>query len=115
MNQEELARKRNDIARLFRHSSKIHRNCIRINTGSTYKHESKKFQMCWALNRDGKEFITEAEFENGAGRADIVCLDNGTVYEIIQSECQASIDAKRKAYPLPVIIVPATSDVIVKP
>ena len=106
MNQLELATKRNDIARLFQHSSKIHRNCIRINAGNSFRHESKKFSLCWCLARDGKEFITEAVFENGL-RADIVNLDNGTIYEIVQSECQASIDKKKAAYPLPVIVVKA--------
>jgi len=32
MNKLELARRRNDNARILEHSSKIHRNCIRINT-----------------------------------------------------------------------------------
>ena len=107
MNDQDLARKRNDIARLFRHSSKIHRNCIRCNPSNTREHEREKFECCLNLLIAGKEFLTEAEFEGGQGRADIVCLDEGVVYEIVQTESVESIEAKRKVYPLPIVVVKA--------
>ena len=105
MNKEDLARRRNDTARLFRQTSKIHRGCIRLNAGSTWEHELAKIYKCRELLRQGKDFITEAEFEGGQGRADIVCLDEGVVYEIVQTESEESIQDKRKRYPLPIVVI----------
>jgi len=102
MNKIELAKRRNDIARLFQHSSTIKRNCIRINTGSTYDHELEKFKICWELQKEGMHFLTEAVFERTGDRADIVCLDEGICYEIVKSESNESIKAKHAKYPLPV-------------
>ena len=109
----ELMTKRNDVARLFRHQSKIHRNCIRINIGSSLEHELKKFQVCWNLKKQGKEFITEAEFERPGifkKRADIVCLDDGVILEIIVSEREESLLAKEMDYPLPIIKIYARGE-----
>lgn len=108
MNDQDKARKRNDIARFFRQSSKIHRNCIRLNPANTLAHEMKKVELCWEFLKDGKEFVTEAEFESPfKKRADIVCLDDGVVIEIVHSESQESIDEKKKGYPLPIVVIKA--------
>jgi hypothetical protein len=106
VNDYDLQVKRNNTARLFRHSSKIHRNCIRLNSGSTWEHELAKIYECRRLLREGKEFITEAVFEDGR-RADIVVLDDAEVIEIQHSESDESIEEKRKAYPLPLRVVKA--------
>jgi len=103
MNKIELQKKRNDTARLFKHSSKIHRNCIRLNTGNTLEHERAKFELCWALQQQGKQFITEAETENGV-RCDIVVLDDANCIELVKSETKKSIKAKMGKYPLPIIV-----------
>lgn len=105
MNNEEIARKRNDVARLFRQNSKIHRNCIRINSGSTIEHERKKFEMCWAMAKGGHEFLTEAETEDKSCRADIVDLDLGMIFEIVKTEGEASLASKAQRYPLPLKVV----------
>uniref|UniRef100_A0A6M3X5Q4 Uncharacterized protein n=1 Tax=viral metagenome TaxID=1070528 RepID=A0A6M3X5Q4_9ZZZZ len=101
MNKIDIQRKRNDIRRLFKHSSGIHVNCIRINTGNTEEHERAKFDLCWRLQKLGHHFITEAEFEKG-GRADLVNLDLGKCYEIVKSEGKKSIQLKQTKYPLPI-------------
>jgi hypothetical protein len=82
MNKRDLQRAKNDNARRLEHTSKIHRNCIRINTGNTYAHELKKFEVCWALAKDGKEYITEAVVEGTKRRYDIFVLDTGEIIEI---------------------------------
>jgi len=104
MNKIDIQRKRNDTARLFKHSSKIHRNCIRINIGNTFEHELEKLRICWNLQTVGQHFITEAEFEKG-GRCDIVNLDLGLCYEIVKSEGKKSIQLKQSKYPLPIKVV----------
>ena len=105
MNQLELQTKRNNVARLFRHSSKIHRNCIRLNVANSEEHEMAKARICWDLLKQGKEFLVEAELENPfKKRCDIVDLD-GTIIEIVKSETEDSIEEKRKSYPLPIVVV----------
>jgi hypothetical protein len=106
MNHEELARKRNDVARLFRHSSKIHRNCLRLNVGNSPDHENKKSIICWELLKAGKEFICEAELESPfKKRCDIVVLDDAEIIEIVHSESEESLARKAKEYPLPIRVV----------
>lgn len=106
MSQKEILIHRNNIARLFRFSSKMHRNCIRINSGNTLAHELAKFEQCWKLAQEGHEFLTEAEFEHPFKlRADVVDLDSGIVYEIVKSEGEKSIEMKKEKYPLPVEVV----------
>ncbi len=104
MNQLDLQTKRNNTARLFRQSSKIHRNFIKLNPSYSKAHEMKKVEICWQLLQEGKSFLTECEFENGK-RADICVLDNAQVIEIMHSESNESIENKRKAYPLEIKIV----------
>lgn len=105
MNDSELKLKRNNTARLFEHSSKIHRNCVRINVGNTIEHERKKFETCFELKKQGKEFITEAVFEKSRKRADIVVLDDGLCIEIAHSESEESLKCKDESYPLPIRII----------
>ena len=104
MTNQQLAIRRNNHARLFKHSSTIKRNTIRLNVGNTYEHELKKFEICWDLQRQGKHYITEAETEDGI-RADIVNLDDGICIELVKSESKASIKAKMAKYPLPIEVI----------
>ena len=101
MNQKQLAIKKNQTAKLFQHTTRIHRNCIRINIGNTLEHELKKFRMCYALKKGGEEFLTEAVFHNGK-RADIVSLDREIAFEIIASEKEDSLLKKESLYPIPI-------------
>ena len=111
MNQLELQTRRNNIRRLFRHQSGIHVNCVRINSGNTYEHERAKFEECWKLAKLGKEFLTEAETPDKSKRADIVCLDEGYIIEIVNTESEESLIRKSKVYPLPIVIVRVKGDV----
>jgi len=102
MNQKELQTRRNAVRRLFEHTSGIHVNCVRINTGSTLEHELAKFLLCRSLAKEGKDFMTEAIFENRKGRADIVVLDDSLIIEITASEKEESLERKATVYPLPI-------------
>lgn len=82
MGKIERMRKRNDVARRMEHTSSIHRNCIRINIHNTERHERKKFDLAWNLAKQGKKFVTEAEFKKSNIRADLVSLDDKKIFEI---------------------------------
>jgi hypothetical protein len=105
MNEIERQTKRNNVRRLFRHTSGIHVNCIRINVANTYDHEKRKFDECWKLALAGKSFITEGELENPfKKRVDICSLDDAVIIEVQKSETDESIEEKRKTYPLPIVL-----------
>ena len=109
MNLKELQITRNDTARLVRHSNRCgsHRQCIRISTSNSLAHEIEKLKQCYKLMQEHKEFFTEAIFEDGS-RADIIVLDNNSAIEIVDSESDDSLQAKRRKYPVDfeVVMVP---------
>jgi len=100
MNKQDLMRTRNDAMREIRFTNKTgsHRNCLRLSTANTKEHEFKKFEICWELLKEGKQFITEAIFDNGS-RADILVLDDYKIIEILCSEKEADCINKSKKYP----------------
>jgi hypothetical protein len=107
MNKQERQRRINDNLRLldFRSKSGSHVNCIRISTANTLEHEIEKLIRAYHLMEHGSDIITEAVFENGGGRADLIDLLEGIVYEIVNSETEESITKKIIKYPLPVEVV----------
>ncbi len=110
MNQKDLYFKRNENARLFHYKINHKRNTVYVNTGNTLAHERKKFEVAYAIQTDGHEFITEAEFktpDGKLGRCDLVDLDAGICYEIIFSEKNENIEKKKGFYPLPIQVVRA--------
>ncbi|VVB70669.1 Uncharacterised protein [uncultured archaeon] len=110
MNQKNLYFKRNENARLFHYKINHHRNVIYLNTGNSLEHERKKFEVAYAIQAEGHEFITEAEFktpEGKIGRVDVVNLDTGICIEILSSEKEESIAKKKEFYPLPIEIIRA--------
>ncbi len=91
---------------LFRLSSP--EQCVRLNAGNTLLHELMKAKICYVLAKEGKRFITEAEFTGG--RCDVVDLTDGVAFEIVATESNESIEAKRLKYPLPICVVRASSE-----
>lgn len=73
---------------------------IKINTHNTFEHELAKFITCWKLALEGKEFVTEAIFENGK-RADVFVLDDMEALEILKSESEEDFNLKIEEYPCP--------------
>jgi hypothetical protein len=100
MNQKELQTRRNNTRRLFNHTSGIHVNCVRINIRNSLIHEQKKFEICWQLKSEGKDFITEAETPDKKCRLDIVNLDDAEGIEILNSEELDSFNEKESRYPI---------------
>jgi hypothetical protein len=102
MNKQDLMRMRNDAARFFEFTniSGSHRNCLRLSTSNTKEHELKKFEICWELLKEGKQFLVEAKFAPPySGRPDIVVLDDHKIIEILHSEKEIDCIKKSGKYP----------------
>ena len=69
---------------------RIKRNAVFIHTNASLKHELMKAEVCYNLRKQNKEFITEAVDNKTKLRHDVVCLDDGVIYEI-------ETDSKRAA------------------
>lgn len=74
-----------------------HVNCIRLHKNTTLKHRNKICEICNWLLDNNYSFITEAKFKDG-GRADIVILEEGVAYEVMDSERKK---VRTKQYPIP--------------
>lgn len=99
MNKRDLILARNASLQLLDYSQKRPVNAIRVNPGNSYEHELAKFNECWHLAEEGKQFVTEAVFFNGK-RADIFVLDTSEVIEICRSEELAACSKKIADYPV---------------
>ena len=102
MNKQDLMRARNDAARFFEFTniSGSYRNCLRLSTANTKEHELKKFEICWELLKEGKQFLVEAKFASPySGRPDIVVLDDYKIIEVLCSESEDACLEKAKRYP----------------
>lgn len=102
MNKQDLMKKRNDAIRFFEFTniSGSHRNCLKLSTANTKEHELKKFEICWELLKEGKQFLVEAKFASPySGRPDIVVLDDHKVIEILCSEKEEDCVRKAEKYP----------------
>lgn len=92
-----LQRMRNECLRLVKESNRK-LNIIRWGENESEPHRVKKVEICTALEKEGKHYVTEAIFKTG-GRADILVLDDFTVIEIAASESEDSLQEKAKKYP----------------
>lgn len=94
---------RNQARRLVEVSNRGRSNSINIGANESYPHAFKKFEICWKLVQENKEFYTECKFVSG-GRGDIFILDDSKVIEIVCSETEESLLNKAKKYPFGVDI-----------
>lgn len=89
--------RKNECLNLLRISNrKI--NEIRLGKNESKEHRNTKLLICKKLLSEGKDFVTEAIFNNGK-RADILVLEDFKVIEIMKSEKIESIERKKKDYP----------------
>ena len=73
-------------------------NEVRFYPGESKEHIAKKKEICGRLLTEGKHFVCEPIFITG-GRADVLCLDNFTAYEVVKTETNESILRKQQEYP----------------
>ena len=89
---------RNRSRRLVQVANRGRSNSINIGANESLEHAKKKFEICWELVQQEKEFYTECKFESG-GCADIFILDDCKVIEIVCSETDESLNNKVNKYP----------------
>jgi len=97
---------RNKISRLLRTSNR-NRNAFRWSSNETKAHVDMKFAICRKLKEWGHEFYTEAIFDDSGLRADVIDADEGIIYEVVNTEDNASILRKSRHYPLEIRVVNA--------
>jgi len=105
MNQRELEFWRNHNENKINHHD-VHggkRNHVHVHGQNSYEHEKRKFEECWRLRQEGKEFVTEARFKDRDLRADIYVLDNDQIIEIESSKYQ--VEQRKEEYPENVEII----------
>jgi len=102
VNNKLLMIKRTSTARLVKMTDRHHRNSIRFSKkkAESDQHFAIKCLICRELKNMDKEFLTEARFKNGSGRADILILDKELAIEIMGSESDESIVKKAREYPV---------------
>lgn len=94
-----IQKERNEVLRLLNPMKKKHLSpSFQSSRANSYLHESMKFDIWFTHFKFGHSLLTEAVFIEG-GRADILCLDCRTVYEIVISEKEESLINKRGIYP----------------
>lgn len=104
MNKEQLYAERKKAKGLldWRMVQNSKKNIVKIGKNEGLVHVLKKARICFALLHLGKEFYTEAVFKNKS-RADIFVLDNKVAIEVLDSEKQESIEAKKEKYPCRIV------------
>src|SRR3990167_710277 len=74
-------------------------NSIKISAANTYEHERMKFEICYQLAKEGKDFITEVYFSNSKFHCDILVLDDLKIIEVLGTETEEECREKVKNYP----------------
>ena len=87
MNKKDLATKRNDTQRLYHvpgmaNITNRKRNAVFISPSNSLEHEIGKMKVCYELRKEKMQFITEAVCNKTQKRRDVVCLDDGMIFEI---------------------------------
>ncbi len=75
--------------------------------GESEEHVDKQFER-WKHHRKlGRSVYCNLRLKEGLGRPDLVIVDNGHIFieEIVHSENEASLKAKKSKYPWPIITI----------
>lgn len=99
----------------IRSSNRIgsHVNCVHFFKNNTTNHEMAKAKVCMALLKLNRDFMTEAIFTNGK-RADVVDLEFGVVYEILETETMEEFKKKLDTYPISFLVIPLLAKDIIE-
>lgn len=60
-------------------------NLVRFNTHNSKEHEMMKASVCYDLQKSGQAFITEACRNDSGDIVDVINLDNGEEWEIVNT------------------------------
>ena len=101
MNKLDLQKYRNQVRQLVQ-GLYIKVNTVNINPSNSIEHEIIKLKICYFLQKEGKQYITEAKVyrtNQATGRADIIVLDDRQIIEIMVSESLDELKFKIRKYP----------------
>jgi len=98
MNKRDMMIKRNYVAIQIRLMNR-HKNALKFSKSESDPHIQMKLEICKWLKRNNKEFYTEAIFNDGSGRADVINADDEIIYEVYNSEKEKSLLEKSNKYP----------------
>ena len=76
----------------------VKQNVVKLNVTNSISHELAKCKKTYELIKEGKSVVTEAIFKGG-GRADIFCLNDFRVFEVLTSETEKEFLKKTAKYP----------------
>jgi len=85
-----------------------HVNRLNIHPQNSRRHERKKFELCWKLEKQDKHYITEARFKDRDIRADIYVLDDDELWEVETS--QRELEDRKDKYPDGTYVFPLWED-----
>jgi len=78
---------------------------FKFSSANTEIHELAKYFKYTELKKQDIEVVVEGIFSNNKGRADVIDLDNGIAFEIVNTESEGSIILKRNKYPIPIEVI----------
>ena len=89
----------NEAMRETKFSVRTHRNCIRLNTSCSDKHNMEIVKRCLEMLKIGCPFFTEVAFTEGRGVCDILYPSLHEIDEILVSESDERFEEKVNKYP----------------
>ncbi len=108
ISQKRIRSFRNKVSNLVP-SYRSKRNVVCFNTHNSLKHEMTKARICFELQKQGKEYITEAKLTTGI-IVDILVLDDAICIEIMISETEKRLKEKLKRIPSSLTVISVTSE-----
>ncbi|RLG45346.1 MAG: hypothetical protein DRN81_02150 [Thermoproteota archaeon] len=88
--------------------SNLHRvkqNCVFIHTSNGIKHEQKKLEICYELQKNGMKYITESQSCKDGRIIDVICLDTGTEVEIVDSSLTKKTKEAIAKGDIPILVI----------
>ena len=84
-----------------------HENCFRCGMNETDEHIDTQFKLWKHHRRAGRTVFCNLRLKSNMGRPDLIILGKGFIYviEVVKSEKEKSILAKKLKYPWPVHVV----------
>jgi len=76
-----------------------YRNHIRFNSHNSLEHELVKAEICYALLKANKEFLTECKLKGLRNVSDVFVTDSAHVIEILHTETDKKFEEKLSKYP----------------
>ena len=115
MNFREKQRRKVRAVSSIKLGDRHHTNCYRIFAKETQmRHELAKFALYLELRMMGHTVYVEPTFYNLRGRADVLDITTHTIWEVVNTEKEESIEMKKDTYPEMFDIIAIQADRLLK-